>query len=599
VRQRPRIVVLAMVATFAVMLLVQALARWSTFHNETFDLAFYGRMAWGPWHLVLWDPVVGAHVLGLHVSLVVLPLGLATFVPGAIVPTLLAAQAGAVAAAAVPFSVMAARRFGPWGALLGAGVWLLYPNIGHVATYEFHPGTLAVLPMAFALDALDRRAPRAFFLAVLGVLACREDLGLCTGFLGVVAMRDGEAMRVVGKRSAILSFGYLAIFLFVLLPLLGPAHGSVQLHFGKWGDSLPAAAMGMLLDPVGVFHHMSEPDRLGYLPRLLAPLAFLPLVAPRWLIPTLPILAVNLMSEWPTTTDLDSHYQTTLLPFLVAASIDGAAILASQARKGVVIVGLFLALGITHALAGGTPIAMDYDSVAFTPDARSSAASRVIREIPVGESVQAPYALMPHLVERELISAAPPPDKNYAWVIFDAWHRDRYAQSEDLLRTSEEPVLRDWLARPEYGLVHVAAPYLVFRRGADPRQLARERGIFESSGPRAVAPLRLAECLSITGWARRDDMLVLDFEATGPCGADLALRIGPGYRPSRVDLLFGGVLSPLHLRTGDRVRSLHPLDDEEARSFDAGELRVGLLRSSGARPTHADPVAVYLSVSAP
>ena len=52
---------------------------------------------------------------------------------------LLAAQSLALALAAWPLSLIGARRFGPRGGVAAALAYLLYPNLGHVATYEFHP----------------------------------------------------------------------------------------------------------------------------------------------------------------------------------------------------------------------------------------------------------------------------------------------------------------------------------------------------------------------------------------------------------------------------------------------------------------------------
>ncbi len=254
-------------------------------------------------------------------------------------------------------------------------------------------------------------------------------------------------------------------------------------------------------------------------------------------------------------------------------------------------------MATTHAFAGGMPLSADFDRASFTEDARSLAAARAVEAIPEGASVQAPYALMPHLVERELISAAPPPDKNYDYVILDAWHRERYAQDESLLRTSEEPNVRDWLARDDYGLVLSQAPYLVFAKGADPRALPQDRGILRAGGEAIDARgVRLTACLYLVDWSRAGDVLRLDFRASEPCGADMAIRIGEGSRPERVDLLFDGLLSPSHLEPGDRIRSTHPLDEAEVEAFDDGALRVGLLRSSGARPAHEDPVAVTLGL---
>src|SRR3990172_7380801 len=128
--------------------------------------------------------MVGAHVFGLHLSPVLVPLGALGALFGT-VPVLLAAQAVLVAAAAFPLARFGARRAGDAGAILGAAAFVLYPNLGHVAPESFHPGTVAVLPLAWAIDALDRRDARALAWSVAGVLACREDLALLTIVLGL------------------------------------------------------------------------------------------------------------------------------------------------------------------------------------------------------------------------------------------------------------------------------------------------------------------------------------------------------------------------------------------------------------------------------
>jgi hypothetical protein len=183
-------------------------------------------------------------------------------------------------------------------------------------------------------------------------------------------------------------------------------------------------------------------------------------------------------------------------------------------------------------------------------------------------------------------------------VLFDAWHRRVHAREEDLLRTEEEPVIRGWLARADHGLVAACGDYLLLERGANPRAGPVERYFTGRADPGAGR--RITACLSVLGARFDGDELVLDLVASGPCPSDLAIRLGEGKRPPRVDLLFDGVLSPAHLSRGDRVRSWHALTPPERARLDAGgRLRVGALRSSGARPEHADPVTVDVSVGTP
>ncbi|MCZ7686761.1 MAG: hypothetical protein M5U28_51640 [Sandaracinaceae bacterium] len=56
-------------------------------------------------------------------------------------------------------------------------------------------------------------------------------------------------------------------------------------------------------------------------------------------------------------------------------------------------------------------------------------------------------------------------------------------------------------------------------------------------------------------------------------------------------------MSPRHLERGDRLRSLHRLAPDELARVRAEGLRVGALRSSGARPEHADPTSVAVPIA--
>ncbi len=562
----------AVAATWAV-LFALAYKRFATYHNRTFDLAFYTRMAWGLARFDFWDPFLEAHVLGLHVSPVLLPVGWLGALLGT-PATLLAAQAAAVVGAAALLGRMGQRRLGPIGWAVGFASLVAHPNLGHVVTYEAHPGTLALLPLAWALERLDAQDRRGFVVACAGVLACREDLAL------VVALLAAFAGRHRGYRRAALGLGlgslaYLLLFVFVLHPRFAPDTGSFELHFGPWGDSMGAAVARWLTDPMAVLAHLRAPARWSYLPRILAPLALLPLLGWRWLLPAVPLLALNLLSHFPTTTNLDSHYLTPALPFFGAATLVG---LGRLRRRRLPLVALAATLGIT---LGSQGVALD--SPDFRWDERSAASARVVAAIGIApRSVQAPDPLLPHLAERPRVHRAPPPDRAAELVVLDLSHRERYAHREDLLRTVEEPPTRSWLARTDYGPVLHAPPWLLLERGADPRGLLRH-------AQRRGEPRRLTHCLSVQGAYLNARDLILELRAHGPCPNDLAVRLGANPRPRRVDLLFEGVVSPAHLRAGDVVISRH-----SGFGSNLPVLYVGALRSSGTPPRPIDPFALQV-----
>jgi hypothetical protein len=238
------------------------------------------------------------------------------------------------------------------------------------------------------------------------------------------------------------------------------------------------------------------------------------------------------------------------------------------------------------------------DDPAFAADPRTDAARAVLAAIPANVSVQAPDPLLPHLAERARVHRAPPPDRDADVVVLDLSHRDRYAQREDLLRTIEEPHVRDWLARDDYGPIAYAAPFLVLRRDADPRRfLERFEPEAGSSARPADAPapapsaaehVRLTPCLGVVGAWLVPDGVALELLAHGPCPSDLALRVGPGELSRRVDLIADGLVSPTHLRAGDRFVSRHRF---RPGILDA-EVWLGALRTSGARPEPGDPIRI-------
>lgn len=599
--RRVHMLIASFASVMATMLFVLAWQRYATFHNRTFDLAFYARIAWGLVHLQVYESVVGGHVLGLHLSAVLIPLGALGSLFGT-VRVLLATQALAYGAAVWPLAKIGERRFGPWGALVASLLWLLYPNLGHVLAFEFHPGTLAILPLAFAADALDRKDPRRLMWSVVGVLLCREDLALVTAILGGLAMRVPDLgaateMKRIGRKILGGSILYFAVFAFVLHPIFAPPRGSMVLHFGAWGQTVPQAAWYLMGHPMALVNHLLVQERLLYLPKILLPLGLLlPLLGWRFLLPTLPILAINLFSQFPTTTELASHYLTPAVPFLVAACLEGASKLFSSDRSKRWLPALCVPVIAGHVLAGGTLLSRDCPLVAFQEDDASRAARTIVELIPAEATAQAPDAILPHIAERLFVHRAPPPERNDEYVVLDVTHRGRLMHRGDVLRATEEPFARDWLARSSQQVVAAAGPYILTRRRNDARLGLAARYLVGHTAD--TSGTMLTSCLAVKSAQVRGNNLVVDFVARGPCASDLGMRVGANAKPRRIDLLFDGLLSPAQLRDGDLARSTHVLSSEELVQIRARGLYLGLVRQSEARPDPTDPDAVRIELRA-
>jgi hypothetical protein len=351
--------------------------------------------------------------------------------------------------------------------------------------------------------------------------------------------------------------------------------------------------------PSLVIAHFADPERVSYLLRVLAPFAFLPLLRPRALLVALPPLAFNLISAFPTSVKLESHYLTSAVPALVVAAIEGADRLLTQASsfpqlRSVPTIALASAALLGSALASGLPWSRDFQLSEVRGDALTRSGREVFALVGARASVQAPDALLPHFAERHLVARQPPPERVADFVVLDVSHRERFAQREDLLRTLEEPLVRSWLARADHGVAYADARLLVLRRRQPPRSGMVTR-YFAGFAP-ADSGVALTDCLAIRGADVEGNRLWLELVARGPCPSDLALRLGAAHKPSRVDLPFEGLLSPAHLARGDLLRSPHPLSSAERAAVLQHSLRVGALRASGAPPHRYDPVAVEVPV---
>jgi uncharacterized membrane protein len=597
---RTRLVVRLVALTQFALLLGCSWARYSNVHQHTFDLALYARVAWGLAHGDLWASVINAPALGTHLAPVLLPLGLVGAVLGT-VPVLLSVQAAAIALCLFPIARIGARRLGTRGIWLAGAAFVLYPNLFYVGTYEFHPGTLAVLPMSWAFDALDRNHFKQLALSCVGVLACREDLGaFCVLILLVYffQQRDRRALYVC-LGCFVYTVGALAI-----ISVYAPKNGSLDAHFAQWGGSPLGVFATLFRDPDRVVAHFR--DRLTYLPRVLAPLSFFSLRAPRLLLPALPYLALNLLSGFPTADEQYSHYLTPAVPALIVSGVVGVTAVNKAFLRNL----WFATLGIAHHALGGSPLSRDFERAAFVADARTAAAHKVLAQVPRGASVQAPDALLPHLAERHDVRRAPPPESGSAFTVLDVSHRQKYARQETLLRTSEEPLIRGWLARADQTLLVYAPPYALFARIDDAAGSAGVtsdgHGANETPLPCLVAtpsapvpaapetnPTRpLTSCLASEGAALHGDQLRIRLRVFAPCPADLALRFGPDAMPARVELLCDGALSPARLRAGNVIMSEYRVTAREARALRQRGLYIGALRASGAPAEPGDPDAI-------
>jgi uncharacterized membrane protein len=268
--------------------------------DGTVDLATYTQGAWliHNGHEPILTLSSGSNLLAYQAAFLFFPLAWLTFlVP--VQTTLLLAQSAALAIAVVPVwriaRGLASLRVG--AAIVLAVVYALYPTMHNLNLAGFYPETLALpLLLYAAYFGLSSHWRRFLFCCVLVVL-CRADFGLVVAGLGALVWVEGRKNE--GRAALVGGLAYTVFAILVIQPHFGDGTYAHLGAFHEFGSSPGAALWGMVTQPADVVGALVREQNFNLLVTLFAPVAFLPLLAPRYLLPVLPLEFFFLVSDAP------------------------------------------------------------------------------------------------------------------------------------------------------------------------------------------------------------------------------------------------------------------------------------------------------------
>ena len=224
---------------------------------------------------------------------------------------LLAAQGFALGATVLPMRALA-REEGMSPGLASAAV-ALSASLATAAFFDFHPATLAVPAIAWALLEARRGNGRRLTIAALLVLACRAELAWLLVGIAVVAEPN------VRRRLLVLApLGLAAGF---VIPALLGARGTFTVHYGHLGSS-PGDAMTHPWRLIGAVLRVDTFTTLGI---WLLPVGFLPLLKPRWLLALVVGGAPVLLSQWAGVSLPWFHYAAPMAPLAIGGALHALA----------------------------------------------------------------------------------------------------------------------------------------------------------------------------------------------------------------------------------------------------------------------------------
>jgi uncharacterized membrane protein len=262
-----------------------------------------------------------------------------------------------------------------------------------LAYYDFHllALTLGVIPwLWYAVQ-----AEKYGWVVVLGLLyfGLKESVALSlVGFgLYLVVQARGPGKRV-GVGFAVLGIVSFALIMKFVYPYF--RQGEETMYFAKYyghlGRNLSEFVTTFVTRPSYFFHSLFRLPKLEYVGALLLPFLFFPVFRPVYLLPVVPAVLVNILSNDPTMFGRLYHYEAEISPALFAMAV--IAFSASRFR------GLWLAVMLVAFTA---PSALGIARWSVPTAAQQRLRQQLEAHVPHDKAIAAPQRIAAHLTDRE------------------------------------------------------------------------------------------------------------------------------------------------------------------------------------------------------
>lgn len=413
-------VVYAGMVTYAVLFVFAAIVHYLVFKEARFDLGNMVQSIWSTLHGQLLEGTTAtghqSDRLGFHVDpflLLLVPLFWIWSSP----VLLLVVQVLGVVSGALPVFWLARKHLdSPRAAAHFAFAYLLFPATQFNAFTigdGFHSVSLAVPLVLYAVWFLDQDRLVAFSVVALLAFTTKEEIPLAVGCLGIwYAVRRGR--RLFGSSVFAAGLGAtLFNFLWVIPHFSSSGANPFASRYRAVGGTPGGMAHKLVTDPLAFAHAVATGHKAFYLVVLLVPFLGLWLLEPLLFLGAVPELVVDLLSSHGDQTSIGFQYTAGIAPFVVAASILGAA----RFRRQAVRLSLW-ALVATGLVALISPINRLGEDVRGLGSPQVSAKAHALSLIPGGVPVSASDELGGYLSERRYVYTFPSVGRA-RWIIVD------------------------------------------------------------------------------------------------------------------------------------------------------------------------------------
>jgi uncharacterized membrane protein len=329
---------------------------------------------------------------------------------------LLAAQAIAVASGALPVYWLARKHLGDGRlAVTFAIAYLLYPatQFNAFAPIGIHAVSFAIPLILYAIWFLEEDRLVWFTFFALLAATTKEEIAAAVGGLGLwYAIRRGH--RRFGAAVFAAGMAVTAVNMLVIIPHYAPrGFAPFAARYESVGGTPGGVLRTALTDPSVFAHEMLTWHKLLFLVLLFVPFVGLWALEPIMLVGAVPDLIIDLLSSKPEQSTVYYHYTAGIIPFVVAASVLGAARLR---RPGRTLTGLAIVIG---CLALVSPMDYTVVSVSKRSHREVNAIRQALKLVPSSTPVSASQSIGAYVSTRRSVAVFPQIG-NAKWVIVGA-----------------------------------------------------------------------------------------------------------------------------------------------------------------------------------
>lgn len=424
-RHLPLVIALALGAAYAVVVSVYAINNYHALKTRTWDLAIYANVMYQSSHGV----PMGCSIMegGYHNSAHFDPILLLLALFYRLYPHteyLLVAQSVWCALGVLPAFLLGRHHLrSAWAGTAMAAVWVLNPALQGANLLDFHSLTLVATPLLLALYFLETGRTKAYLATLAILLLIREDVSLMMSLVGVALIIDRERRTArLGALTILVSLAYVIVAKLLFMNASGVFNeGDDSYGYSYYFTFMIPNKLGLTdylitlaTNPVHTLLQALSAEKIDFVLKMLAPLLFLPLVAPRWRILLLYGVVSILFSSREYMYTIHYQYPMPILPTLVALAPAGIRRLEDRGLLAMPPLGRAGALGVAGGVLfasllaclklGALPTNGEFFKIYRSLDAeqaeRHAAVERMAARIPEDASVQASLSVCAYVANR-------------------------------------------------------------------------------------------------------------------------------------------------------------------------------------------------------